>query len=236
MQTQPFFETIIVGLDFSPFSKVVLKQAQELSQALNIPLIAVNALEMPIVPTGGPPFLIPKVELEKLADEMGQFYQFSTPVIRIVREGSATDVLLGVAEEYSKPLIVIGFKGNSFLDELVMGSTARHIVLKSKIPVWVHRGSKTAVPKNILIATDQSPASKRSEESLKELQKQLHFDIKTYTAKNTDSKKEVAHKIAEFSDGFDSLVVTQYHEPHFFQKSQTAEILKRTKVPLLVLH
>lgn len=78
----------------------------------------------------------------------------------IVPDGlDASDAILRVALEQRVDLIVLGSRGLGAVSSLLIGSTARALVILSPVPVLMIRDRRTA-PRRVLIAVDGSEASR----------------------------------------------------------------------------
>jgi nucleotide-binding universal stress UspA family protein len=168
------FKSILVGVDFSPYSKIVLKQAQFLSQVWKTSLSIVHAYDMPSnydessIYAKFPNML----SAETYSDRIKKYYKLSGARIKIIAKvGAPTSVILSEAKKLTNPLIVVGYKGHRVIEEFLFGSTAQRIALKSKAPVWIHRGEKVIDPKRVLVPHDLSRASDRSVEIANRLTK-----------------------------------------------------------------
>lgn len=167
---QPLFETIVVGVDFSKYSKIVLRQAQLLSQQLHSKLVVVYAdwleWQMPSPEVFLP---IPPADLDEIEMNVQEFYHIQdTERISIkVLHGTIPEMVLEVASRYPSPLIVVGSQGKGAISRFILGSNAEAIALKSPYPVWVHRGNKIVPLKKVLVPTDLSEASHQQIETLK---------------------------------------------------------------------
>lgn len=77
-----------------------------------------------------------KAHLKGLADENPEFAPVvSKRVNVVVQESAAASLILETAEEWNADLIVLGSHSHSTLGELLIGSTARKVSQRSKIPV-----------------------------------------------------------------------------------------------------
>jgi len=73
----------------------------------------------------------------------------------IVTEGSAAKKITETAEKEDADLIVMGRKGQSMLEKILIGSVANHILRHSPVPVLVtKRGKQKSAVKKILVPTD----------------------------------------------------------------------------------
>ena len=59
----------------------------------------------------------------------------------IVKAGHPVDEIVKIAKEQNFDLIIMGTHGHGELEELMVGSTASGVILKSKVPVLVARPS-----------------------------------------------------------------------------------------------
>lgn len=165
------FQTIVVGVDFSQYSKLVLEQAFRLAQFWNSQIVLVHALNEPLayIPT---PLLayqsFPKVNTYK--KRIKEFYNIKNKKIKIV-VGYDTPTLLirSVAKMYSQSLMMVGYMGHSTVTEFLFGSTARNLALGGPSAVWIHRGSKVVNPFRILVPIDLTRASNRAIDVCKDL-------------------------------------------------------------------
>jgi len=268
-------ETVIVGLDFSPYSKIVLKQAKLLAKFFNAKLILVNAVNEPMVYTDGLHYL-PGANLKDSLHELKSFYKVGEPKVKYIAElGSPTNVLMNVADRYKNSIMVVGYKGHSRITEFFFGSTPQALALKAKVPVWIHRGNKVRPPKHLLIAHDLTSKSSKSIrfvkglENIKPLRYQVYsvenkplpvldmkqfLDAQNKIQKGTNravkslkqqfdnlpvllaSGNDTTEKISKRAKNFDALVMTHYHDRKLFTPSETAKVLRKTPVPLLVVH
>lgn len=166
------FESIVVGIDFSPYSKLVVKQAIKLSLMWNAQVYLVHAFNEP---TEYAPSLY--ITLRKplnptyYKNKILKYYNLKKfPVKLIVDYDMPTQLIRKTARSLKKPLIMAGYKGNAKVAEVIFGSTAHNLALGTKSPVWIHRGNKVIEPNRILIPHDLSKQSNRSIDLLKKLE------------------------------------------------------------------
>lgn len=273
---QQAFKTIIVGVDFSPYSKIVVSQAKFLSKLWKARLVLVHAIHDPVEYSPSLYMSFPNLISEKSYEErIKKLYGVQTSVVKVLaRRGTPAALLMETAGKFPKPLIMAGHKGQSKMADFFFGSTAQILALKSGIPVWIHRGSKVVQPKRILIPHDLSEEANHSIDIVKQLElasplnyevffvKEKAFpvlDYKTYMdldrrlARESQKKignilksyprlpfvtanGEVTEKIAKRTGKFDLLIMTHHNQPKLFSKSETAELLRKIKTPMLVTH
>jgi nucleotide-binding universal stress UspA family protein len=158
--TDPF-KTILVGVDFSEYSKLVVKQAQKLAEQFDSKLVIVHAASMisyAMTPDIYIPVEITKQDLKRLQTSLEKFYRLksSDGIQFIVREGLPTEVLSIAARKAKLPLIVVGSQGKGAISRFILGSQAEKIALEAPCPVWVHRGDKIVPMHRVLVPTDLS--------------------------------------------------------------------------------
>lgn len=173
------FKHLIVGVDFSVYSKTVLKQARQLASQFDCDLIIAHAAVINWDPSGSG-INMPQPDLDELRASLARFYQTNNENINNieVHRGSPTDVLIKVAKKYKDPLIVVGSQGRGAVSRFILGSHAENIALHSPFPVWVHRGHKIVPFKKILVPTDLSKSSRLAINKLKKWPKANEYLMK----------------------------------------------------------
>ncbi len=208
------FKTIVVGLDFSPYSKTVLKQAQFLSEKFGARLIVVYALTNYALIAGEMGTFDWEDDIIAPAEkEILKFYKLdSTSVKVIVSLKKAFDAITSAANDNPSPLIVVGHKGsNSIWGRFFIGSTAEQLAIHSRFPVWIHRGSKISTGEKFLIPCD---FSERTINSIKE----------AVSLGKTNAKYSLFHVIEKIFPILDAKVWNQMQSS---QKSKLQSNLKR---------
>lgn len=273
---QKAFKTIIVGVDFSDYSKIAVKQAQQLCQLWKTELVLVHAIHDVVVYSPSLYISFPNVVSEKTYEERIQkFYKIKNNSTKfIARRGSPTNLLIEIAAQYENSLILVGHQGHNKIETFFFGSTAQSLILQSKTPVWVHRGHQVIKPRKVLIPHDLSRASNHSIDIIQKLKLDvpdnytvLHvqqkafpvLDYQTYQyisksiAKNMNRKiknilqhypkihiekadGDVTENIVKKTKSFDLLVMAHHNPTGLFSKSETVELMKRVKTPILITH
>lgn len=164
MKSQEKFKTIVVGLDFSPYSRIVLKQAQLLARLSGAELVAVHVSGTLSRPYGmelaqlDDPF-----EIEEMKRQFNRHYRLDQQgITSVVVVGAAAQALARIAGRYKNPLIVVGYKGRSMISRFLLGSTAEQLIRISTYPVWIQRGTKVVKPNRILVPHDLSKLSDKA--------------------------------------------------------------------------
>lgn len=165
-EAQSPFETILVGVDFSTTSQIVVHQAQQLAQQLHAKIILVHA-----APTLGFELSPPQysdmdyslVDTDQLVEDVKNFYQIETSsnLEIVVEEGYPPEVIIGTARKHRAPLIVLGSQGRNAVSRFILGSHAERIALESPYPVWIHRGNSIVPFSRALVPTDLSDKSRK---------------------------------------------------------------------------
>jgi nucleotide-binding universal stress UspA family protein len=106
-------------------------------------------------------------EAEEMFDEQTSLIQDAGGVVAEahINEGPAIDEILDLAEEIGANLIVLGSRGHSTVERLVLGSVSEGVVHHAHCPVLVLRGGKDAwPPERVVIGDDGSEAAKKAAE------------------------------------------------------------------------
>ncbi|MBU2906251.1 universal stress protein [Arenibacter algicola] len=183
-------KTLLYATDYSKNSVSALQLAYNLSQDLGTRLVVTHTFNLPTVlgvegqddrpVLEGNPFKIHRAQLEKFCTEhLGS--KWDNPKIQLepVQNSSVIKGIISKAEEYHAQLIVVGTKGASGLEEMIMGSTTKKLIEKAPCPV-------IAIPNDILprnmdtmvYATDFEEEDIHAIQKLSEIAKPLKAKIK----------------------------------------------------------
>lgn len=165
-------KTIVVGVDFSSYSKTVVKQARLLCKLWKTNMVLVYAIQDPI--EYAPAIYVPfpnRLSSEDYQNQMKKTYAVKGKGTEVIasRGGTPSETIMRIANKYPNSMIMAGYKGVTPIGEFFFGSTAQSLVLKSKHPVWIHRGNKVIKPEKILVPHDLSLESNKSIDMLKDL-------------------------------------------------------------------
>ncbi|WP_020527236.1 universal stress protein [Flexithrix dorotheae] len=164
-------ESILVPIDFSDNSMNALNYAIGLAQELNSTITLFNSypIDVPMAMEYSSGAYMQslntevKLDREKRLNEIISSYKTITykdsdELIRFklqVREGVAADSILLMIEEFNFDLLVMGTKGASGLEEVLLGSIAVSVMEKVKIPIIVvPEDAKFSQLEKIVYATD----------------------------------------------------------------------------------
>lgn len=124
------FARILVGTDGSDSASTAVAHAAELAKVAGAELIVMHAYPPPRSDVGGPfgGDAYPGHEIGKsiLADAEKRFAGDAT-VRTVLREGSAAEAIIDVAEEEKVDLIVVGNKGMTGAKRFLLGSVPNHV-------------------------------------------------------------------------------------------------------------
>lgn len=146
---------ILVAIDYSRSTPVIVKKAKELAEAFSAEVILLHVLSdityysslnyspitgfdsfstMDIVQTSTREDLKEATNkyLEKVADNFKD-----VKVKTVIREGDFADEILKGCEEAKAKIVVMGTHSRSGFDKIFMGSVAESVLHKSEIPVYI---------------------------------------------------------------------------------------------------
>ncbi|MBS1515956.1 MAG: universal stress protein [Bacteroidetes bacterium] len=174
---------ILVPTDFSSDASNAVKFAYLISKENGYKFSLLNVYNFAVYDPNMPPEILSDVikqssensaaGLELLADEFENTYPEFKNFLedKITAEGNTIEAIENAAEEGKFDFIVMGTKGASGLEEVLIGSNAYSVLAKSKIPVLViPEKAEYNGFQNILYAVDltgsELPAVKKAEELL----------------------------------------------------------------------
>ncbi len=141
------FERIILPTDGSDVAKRAAQKALALAHATGLDGIAMHVIDIPGLPTlYGFPDELPYEQLHDLIRKQGRSYldeleelgeQQGVNVFKRIVDGHPADEIIKAAHE--DDLIVIGSKGRTGLDRLLMGSVAENVVRHAPCSVLLVR-------------------------------------------------------------------------------------------------
>lgn len=146
------FDPILVPFDGSEFSRAAVSWARRLAERTRARTRLVHVL--PPLAGGGRDGAVRDAE-DMLADEARRF---GTPVEARVLEGRAADVVSVAAEEIGAGLVVMGTRGRSALEGVLLGSVTRYTLHATRRPVLVVHGTVPTV-RRVVAGVDEALAS-----------------------------------------------------------------------------
>ncbi|MET7001551.1 universal stress protein [Chitinophaga defluvii] len=134
---------IMIAIDLSPFSVDVVNAGVELARKLQLPVTLLTIVEQSLgvaLPEAGPAFIDDWEERLRLAEERMKDFTREHAGVDIKAEvmlGRPKEDTLASAREKGAEMLVIGTRGRTGLEHMLMGSTAEYIIRHSTIPVLV---------------------------------------------------------------------------------------------------
>ncbi|MEA4880664.1 MAG: universal stress protein [Synergistaceae bacterium] len=142
---------ILVAVDMSKMSEEVFCYGCSLALRLGADAAFIHVLPHPTLWRGYEPWLPPEIDAEvaEIARKKLDYYlrkaKEENPEIEgmkyemVVKEGSPSDVIINYAREKEFNLIVIGYRGQSTIERLVVGSTAANVARYAHCSVLIYR-------------------------------------------------------------------------------------------------
>ena len=162
---------ILLATDGTAKSGAAVVAARLLAARLDLPLEVVSVLEPQLaygVALGGTPIYIPEVDearkasrLTAVLDYVARYSDAPAPTVHMPF-GAIAEEIAEVARARSATLVVVGSAPHQRMNRLVAGERAVQVLRASAAPVLSVPPGFSALPKNIVVAIDFSPASIRA--------------------------------------------------------------------------
>lgn len=166
VETKPI-GVVFCAVDFSQTGGLALEHAAHLARRHDAALVLAHVVE-PLPTAAAPVLMVPpdaEVELRKLAVERleslaSDLRASEMSVQTLLEQGTPGPELLEMAEEVGADLIVLGTRGLTGIEHLVLGSTAEHVVRHAMRPVLtIHPGDgapRDAI-EEVIVPSDLAP-------------------------------------------------------------------------------
>lgn len=175
----PHLKTLIVALDLSPYSEQIAKEARDLCRSLKLAPIYVYVFQDTAILKGARSER--KDDIRRSCEaQVRSRYQLKNKERVIIKFGIPYEQILSVARAHPQPLILAGHRGHSVLQLFFLGSTAEKLARFSAFPVWIHHGTKSVVPRKILVPCDLSSRSRTTITKIKPLQTRLRAELELF--------------------------------------------------------
>ncbi len=166
-------KNILVPTDFSANAKDALVYALNFLKGGDAKIHVLSVLGLPpraaVGATGSLAIRMKENAQEKMRLLIDEMHNISVDIDPIIREGSTVSVILSTAKEVQADAIVMGTKGSTGLESVILGSIASKVIERSPVPVIsVPKGFEFSGLNRILYPTD---FQKSTSETLKKLVK-----------------------------------------------------------------
>ena len=209
-------KTILVPIDFSEQSKYALNFAAQLAKKGNLQVHAINIIEGPqnhTFNTMGDGFanesedyFFLKQLIDKTKENMNALLQSKAysgiDVIGSVEVGNPYQSISKAIADHEADLVVMGSKGASGIDEVLIGSNTEKVVRFAKCPVVTIKSEVNLIGiKNIVLATNLEEDQTKLIQKLKEMQKitgaKLHL-VKINTPNSFHTQRQMEEEFAKY--------------------------------------
>lgn len=202
---------ILVAVDFSKPSEYAAKTANSIAKKTNASIFLIHTLELPsgIIDRGsGSTFSIPSnmLYLDKVKERLRSFrekhFSEDMEVHNAIRFEETFTGILHHAKDNEADLIVMGSKGHSEFEEIVIGSNTEKVVRTSPIPVLAVKSfDKDFSIENIVFASnfeeEQKEVFKKLVTFASIFKSKIHL-LKVITASKFLTSKEAKERIDHF--------------------------------------
>lgn len=142
---------ILVAVDMSKMSEEVFSYGCSLALRLGAEATFIHVLPHPSLWRGYEPWLPPEIDAEvgeiarKKLDYFFRKAKEDLPALAdvnykmVVKEGNPSDVIINYAKENGFHIIIIGYRGQSTIERLVVGSTASNVARYAHCSVLIYR-------------------------------------------------------------------------------------------------
>jgi nucleotide-binding universal stress UspA family protein len=140
------FERILIAIDFSSNSLEAFRVAAEMARVHSASLHLLHVVEaQPALPPGGALELVQKANaaVERLVSS-SQAELDATTFTTEVASGRAFDEIVKRARDWAADLIVLGAKGATSLEQIVLGGTAEQVIKDTRASVLIVRPAETS--------------------------------------------------------------------------------------------
>lgn len=208
---------ILVPIDFSKKSEFASKMAARIAKKSDSTIYLLHLIELPtgVVDMGaGSNFSIPEsmLYLRKVKERILAFkkkiFKNSINVHYAIKLQTPYEGILKYADKIDVDLIVMGSKGHSNFEEIVIGSNTEKVVRTSKVPVIVvKKDNKKFRLKNLVFASsfknkNQKEVFRKFLDFANHFKSTIHL-LKVNTPSNFESTTMATRKINRFIKEFD---------------------------------
>lgn len=144
---------VLIGVDYNPRSEKVIKEGYALATKLGAEVCLIHVLaDVSYYGVNYPTFMgyegynemqVDLNVISELREVAKKFLQTAAEhlddpkVTTHLAEGPTSSVILKYAHEWNADMLVLGTHSHSVLEKVLMGTTASHILERTKIPVYM---------------------------------------------------------------------------------------------------
>lgn len=207
---------ILVPIDFSKKSEFATKLAAKIHKKIECEIYLLHLVELPtgvIDMASGSRFSIPEsmMYLRKLRDRIIEFKQEFFPdddsIHYVIKVKNPYEGIIDYSKKINADLIVMGSKGLSDFDEILIGSNTEKVVRTSEIPVLVAKKNVDKFKlKNLVFASNFKEENKEVFGKFLTFAKEFKSTInlvKVNTPSKFESSFDTRQRISEFISDFD---------------------------------
>ena len=203
---------ILVPIDFSKQSEYATKMAARIAKKTESAVYLLHMIELPtgtVDMTSRSSFSIPESMLylrkikERIIEFKEKFFDEDTEIHHSIRFQKPHEGIKDYADKIDTDLIVMGSKGHSQFEEILIGSNTEKVVRTSTKPVIVvKKDDKKFKIKNIVFASNFKDDTKEVFDTFLDFANQFKSKIhllKINTPSNFESSKDAKRKIKNFT-------------------------------------
>ncbi|HWA35269.1 MAG TPA: universal stress protein [Cyclobacteriaceae bacterium] len=202
---------ILVPCDFSTQARQAYTFALDIAKKTNAEIYVLHAVDVPFMYSSYSPevpsYLTQEGWDRLTADAKQRFQEMKGEHARQndislrIEIGPATMTILNFIETNQIDLVVMGTKGVSGFDEMVIGSNTEKVVRFSKVPVFVvKKAVNLSSIKSIVLPTTLELNQSAFMNKVKELQKMFGATLRLLVINTPGSKKKIRDENAELRD------------------------------------
>ena len=162
-------DRVIVPVDFSEGSAGAMARGISLAKGLGVGIDLIHAVQPWVVAVPGSVTLQPDVwaaiwdsAKERLAGFVADYENSGVEIDHSLVQGTPVSAIVAAVERHASPIVVLGTRGHSMLERVLIGSTTERTLRRVHCPVLAAKGDADTESKpisKIVFATDFSKAS-----------------------------------------------------------------------------
>jgi nucleotide-binding universal stress UspA family protein len=199
---------ILVPIDFSKKSEYASKMAAKIAEKTGSTVYLLHMIDLPsgIIDMGaGSNFSIPESMLylrkvkERILEFKENFFSETIEVHHSIRFENPHQGIIKYADKIDADIIIMGSKGHSDFEEILIGSNTEKVVRTSTRPVIiVKKDCKKFKIKNLVFASNfKKEVFRKFLDFANQFNSKIHL-LKVNTASNFESTRDAKEKIKEF--------------------------------------